>query len=54
MDPPWKGAWGLLELGPSGQTRSLITSVSPSVWGLVSAEPRGESSQYLLRPEPSQ
>lgn len=54
MDPPWKGAWGLLELGPSGQTRSLITSVSPSVWGLVGAEPRGESSQYLLRPEPSQ
>lgn len=48
------GAWSLLELGPSGQTGILITSVSSSVWGLVSAEPWRGSTQYLLRSEPSQ
>lgn len=54
MDQLWKGAWGLWELGPLGQTRILITTVSPSVWGLVGAEPRCGSSQYLLRPESPQ
>lgn len=54
MDQLWKGAWSLWELGPLGQTRILITTVSPSVRGLVGAEPRRGSSQYLLRPESPQ
>lgn len=53
MASSWKGVWSLWKLGPSGQTRILITSIF-SVWGLIGAKPRGRSTQYLLCPEPAQ